>query len=973
MNTVPWDQVRDVVDAVLALEPGQRADFLSQACPEPAVKRYVESLLAAYDEGGDLLDQPAVFSPANPLIESEAKSWVGRRISSYQIVAEIGEGGMGAVYRAIRADDQYRQQVAIKVVRSGFPSSFTLGRFRAERQILAGLEHPNIARLLDGGAEAGLPYLVMELVEGEPIDQYCDRHRLTVTERLRLFRMACEAVQYAHRRLVVHRDLKPGNILVTSEGAPKLLDFGIAKILDPGSFPHAPDPTMTAMRMLTPEYASPEQVRGETITTATDVYSLGVVLYVLLTGRGPYPLKSHAPHELAQAICDAEPEKPSTAIGGGENAEDDSEKGRPRLETASSRRGESPNRLRRRLRGDLDNIVLMALRKEPERRYASVEQLSEDIRRHLEGLPIIAYQDTLGYRSGKFIKRNKLAVTAVIVVVLSLVVGMAATVHEARVARAQRARAEQRFNDVRSLANSLMFEIHDSIKDLPGSTPARKLLVERALRYLNSLAQESGGDPALQRELANAYERVGNVQGDPNGSNLGDTAGALDSFTKALRIRRNIAYAKSDDGRDDLIALAASYREICGVNARYLGNIGAGLDYCGKALDLAGKLNRIYSGNLRVTAELARVYDTIGRIYGEGSTVGNAGDSYAALENHRQELDLVRQLAKASPSDPSLRQWLGTVDILTADDLFETGAVPEALPLYQEAMQTFELLARDTGNPGYRRSLALSYQRMGDMLLTNGRYPQSLKYYRQQLNEATIIATADPKNMLFRRTLAASYATMGHAFWRAGQVSEGVASLRQGLVEIGEPTDKDSQTRNLEALIKIWVAGALERSGDLAGALNNYRQGRASFEAEWAADPRDVEGRLMLAGTQDRIARICIRQRRFGEALTEYRKALTLTEPLSTGTPPNLEALYTVVNVYYGMGEVSIALAREAGVRNRKIKYWTEARTWYQKSLDASGRIPNWRPITPNEFDSRSPKEIVARLSLCQSALARRS
>jgi eukaryotic-like serine/threonine-protein kinase len=445
MNTVPWDQVRDVVGAVLALEPGQRADFLSEACPEADVKRYVESLLAAYDEGGDLLDQPAVFSPANPPIDSEARSWVGRRVGSYQVVAGIGEGGMGAVYRAVRADKQYHQQVAIKVVRSGFPSSFTLGRLRAERQILASLEHPNIARLLDGGAEAGMPYLVIELVEGEPIDEYCDRHRLTVTERLRLFRTACEAVQYAHRRPVVHRDLKPGNILVTSEGVPRLLDFGIAKILDPGSFPQALDPTMTGMRMLTPEYASPEQVRGETITTANDVYSLGVVLYVLLTGRGPYRLKSHAPHELAQAICETEPEKPSTAISGGETAEGDSEGGRPTLETASSRRGQSPNKLRRRLRGDLDNIVLMALRKEPERRYASVEQLSEDIRRHLEGLPVIAHQDTLGYRSGKFIQRNKLAVTAVMLVVLSLVVGLAATVHEARVAGAQRARAERRF------------------------------------------------------------------------------------------------------------------------------------------------------------------------------------------------------------------------------------------------------------------------------------------------------------------------------------------------------------------------------------------------------------------------------------------------------------------------------------------------------------------------------------------------
>src|SRR6202035_3027390 len=285
----------------------------------------------------------------------------GARIGPYQIVEEIGHGGMGTVYRAVRADDQYRKQVAIKVVRGGLGDEFRVHRFRAERQILANLDHPNIARLLDGGATAdGRPYVVMEYIEGRPIDQYCDDAKLPVSERLKLFRTVCSAVAYAHQRLVIHRDIKPANILVTKEGEAKLLDFGIAKILDPEEA--GVDQTVTVMRLMTPEYASPEQVRGEAITTASDVYSLGVVLYGLLTGRRPYGRASRVPRDIVQAVIETEPEKPSASITRADTTT---------AQTVSETRDEIPEKLQRRLRGDLDNIVLKALRKEPQRRYAS--------------------------------------------------------------------------------------------------------------------------------------------------------------------------------------------------------------------------------------------------------------------------------------------------------------------------------------------------------------------------------------------------------------------------------------------------------------------------------------------------------------------------------------------------------------------------------------------------------------------------
>src|SRR5262249_19941660 len=352
--------------------------------------------------GIGFLKQPVVKLSGQTAAAAAAAPARERRIGAYQIVEEIGHGGMGEVYRAVRADGQYTKEVAIKLVRSGFESGSLAERFRNERQILASLDHPNIARLLDGGTtKDAVPYLVMELITGVPIDQYCDDHSLSVSDRLELFRQVCAAVQYAHQRLVIHRDIKPSNILVTHDGVPKLLDFGVAKLLDPSV-----NTGTTIVRAMTPEYASPEQIRGEHITTGSDVYSLGVVLYRLLTGRSPYAGDTSTPHGLAKAICDDDPVKPSTAILKSE----ESGKGdgtSPAAKAIRSKREDSPAKLRRRLAGDLNNVVLMALRKDPSRRYVSVEQFSEDLRRHLEDIPGPARTDAVSYRGGKFIRRHK--------------------------------------------------------------------------------------------------------------------------------------------------------------------------------------------------------------------------------------------------------------------------------------------------------------------------------------------------------------------------------------------------------------------------------------------------------------------------------------------------------------------------------------------------------------------------------------
>ncbi len=400
MTPERWKQVEELFQSALERPAGgQRAAFLDEVCGGDAeLRRQVDALIDSHERAGSSKEAPA-RAAANATVEEPrdelAGSIVGRRIGAYQVVREIGRGGMGAVYLAARADDVFDRRVAIKLVKRGMDTDFILRRFRHERQILANLDHPNIARLFDGGTtEDGLPYFVMEYIDGQPIHHYCDTRRLSVTERLRLFRLVCAAVAYAHQSRVIHRDIKPGNILVTADGTPKLLDFGIAKLLNPEMITDTYDPTGTALRLMTPEYASPEQVRGEPITAASDVYSLGVLLYELLSGHRPYPLLSRLPHEVARVICEVNPERPSVIIGNVDGILLTDGIKNQNAATAEAvarcRNAASVEILRRELAADLDGVVLKAMRKETSERYLSVEQFSEDIRRHLDGLPVSA-------------------------------------------------------------------------------------------------------------------------------------------------------------------------------------------------------------------------------------------------------------------------------------------------------------------------------------------------------------------------------------------------------------------------------------------------------------------------------------------------------------------------------------------------------------------------------------------------------
>jgi eukaryotic-like serine/threonine-protein kinase len=419
-----WEQVKEILALALERSPAERGTFVREACGDDGTLRdEVESLIAHSGDADSLLED----SPVAHFLTFQPDSMVGRKIGAYRILRSIGHGGMAVVYLGERDDQVFRKQVAIKMVLPGINAEEIFRRFRNERQTLASLDHSNIVKLIDGGStENGLPYLVMEYVDGMPIDQYCDTHTLSIDERLQLFRTVCSAVEYAHEKLIIHRDLKPANILITNGGVPRLMDFGISKLLDPGLF-HTRLVTQTTWRPMTPEYASPEQVRGQEVTRSTDIYSLGVLLYELLTDHRPYRTTSHSLLEVERSICEEEAEKPSTVVGRTESRMSENTQITTVItpDLVARNRGMESVELRRRLQGDLDTILMKALRKDPLDRYASAQDFSNDIERHLAGRPVVARRPTFSYRGGRFLHRHKESVgTAIMLLILAATFGM---------------------------------------------------------------------------------------------------------------------------------------------------------------------------------------------------------------------------------------------------------------------------------------------------------------------------------------------------------------------------------------------------------------------------------------------------------------------------------------------------------------------------------------------------------------------
>ena len=794
MNAEKYRKIKEVFNEAVELSSAERQNFLRRKFNgNEEMRREVEKMLAFADEetSSDNFEKNAF-----EIFTNGDHQKIPEQIGNYKIVKEIGRGGMGAVYEAVRETENFTQRAALKIIKRGMDTDAIVSRFRHEQKILASLEHPNIARFLDGGmTEEGLPFYAMEFVEGEFIDDFCKQKNLKIKEKLELFREVCAAVQYAHQNLVIHRDLKPRNILVTKDGKPKLLDFGIGKILTSDTEEIG---TATQFGMMTPAYASPEQIRGERIGTPSDIYSFGVILFELLTGEKPYKINSKSQIEIERAILETEPTKPS-AISNFKFQISDSD----------NRKSQIANR--KLLKGDIDNIILKALRKNPNERYTSVQEFSEDIRRYLAGLPVSARPLTYGYRASKFYQRNKVSVIAGAFVFAALFTGIIVALWQAQIARTERARAEYRFNEVRELANNVIFKYHDAIAALPGATATREMLVTDALKYLDNLSNETEGNPELQRELAAAYLKLGDVQGKQYEANLGDTEGAVRSYQKAVALLESVV---EKDGK-----------------------------------------------NLAAKFELVRAYEDLFAVY---MRFADQETKLAVLE---KALNLQNELIVEEPENFAFQMQNINLLIRKSDTI--TGFEKKD----QSYLQTVEIAERlYQKNPASRELneiLTKIYQRAGTTKIWQGDeakknnqpfekfYREALPFHKKSLEFAEEVYFAGEQNLPNRRRYAITLLNLAETSAKNGILNDAMFEQARKLFQ----KTADEDPRNTEAVFDLAEVSRNESEIKLAfgkkhEAIKHLETALGLFQKIWKADGKNLESLKSIFEIHEKLAEL---------------------------------------------------------------------------------------------------------------------
>ncbi len=839
MKTDNWIKVSEILSDCLEVEGSKRQEYLSDLDLSPELREEVESYLALEVNVDGLMSLSAVEFSKDFFNEDGADSdsaVIGQSFGTYKVVSELGYGGMGAVYLATQTDGKFEQKVALKLLKREMNTAAIRRRFEQERNILASLEHPNIARLLNAGTtDDKIPYIVMEYVEGLPIDDYCHTNNLDINQRLDLFREVCSAVDFAHRNLIVHRDLKPTNILVNEDGTPKLLDFGISKILSE-ELAGAGSATVTNMGVMTPSYASPEQIQGKSVTTATDIYSLGVILYELLSGYRPFEKKGQDLKEIYKAIIETDPPLPSSLkadlskeklelwkTGSDENIQKSpSATNKSKIQTNPRSVISNPQ-----LKGDLDNIILKALRKEPERRYSSAENLAEDIKRHLRGLPVTARPNTFSYRAEKFIKRNRAGVFAGIVLLLAIIGGIAATLSQARIAQAERAKAEKRFNDVRNLANSFLFELSPKIEKLPGSTEARKELVTLALEYLDSLSAEAGDDLELQRELAAAYEKVGNVQGDPLSPNLGDFEGAAKSFEKAFEIRQQL-FEKDPNNLTAMSDMASSYGNISNIQ-RQLGTTEKVEEFFQKSLDLRKEMVKRLPNDFEARKNLA------GAIRGKGLLNYSNAKYKEAVSDYNQAREIYEKLLIEQPENVEIAENRAFIFIDIGVSEGWDNDLDSAEKSLQKGLDLLISLNNQYPNDqGLQRSLMQAYNHRAASTIETEDYKKAVDEYSKSVEIAEKISNADPLNFRAKWDVVIMKRKYADALGFAGKGQEAVKTLDATLATaIGLSKEDPGNTRNLYeiATIQLKTAETHLELKNLEVALSIFQQARDNYQS----------------------------------------------------------------------------------------------------------------------------------------------
>jgi len=889
-----WKRIEAVFDAAIGIADAERESFLDRECAgDDALRAEVLSLLQARVGADEAISSLATSETLHQAVAHPPQLELqGTQLGVYRVGELLGEGGSSLVFRGYRVDEQFERQVAIKVLKWGFQSIDMGRRFADERRILAQLDHPGIARILDGGTSAeGLQYFVMEFVDGEPIDSYCDRQLLSVAQRIELFEKVCDAVHYAHRNLVVHRDLKPANILVSREGVPKLLDFGIAKLLEGSSVESDLNVTQEGLRLLSPLTASPEQVRGEAITTATDVYSLGVVLYQLLSASAPYRLKTGSLGELERVICSEEPRMVSTQAATIDR------------QLALLRGGTTPTILEKKLRGDLDWILIRALEKVPGERYPTADAFATDLRAHRRNQAV-----SVGPRSRiktlrKLIQRNP--VTSAIGISSAVALSIALVIISVLLFQTSRARedAEHRFDQVHELVNALLFDIHGKIEELPGSTAAREYLVQESLRYLNSLREGSEGDRRLRREVALAFLKIGDVQGNPAGANLGNTEGALTSYQNALELLQDLQRDVSHE--EERIALAmenANALDKCGEILVVTGETDAAEARFQDALIIREGLKtegentwELERARTRSFTRLAHIavqrgdgataleyYDTALSIDADGiesrphdeqvlrsqavnllgrATVnGERGELEASLVDFAKARATFESLFQKQPLNAQAKRDLGICAGRQSQSMIRAGRLDDAVePGARSSELALQLFEADPESADARREYQLSLQRLGVLHTRREMWESALQCFGQAAKEAKALLNIDAGNQLHRRDLWVISYYLTEVYLATDGAQSALRVAEEGLRFAEELYERDPENQNYAEFVATSLSQlslAHEKAGDKAAAIAHLEEARKQTHQISLRDRENVRLQQRVAALDSQLEKL---------------------------------------------------------------------------------------------------------------------
>lgn len=846
MNAERWSRIERLFHQAESLPPPERDAFLQQACEgDTSLLAEVQALLTA--GGATIGIHDRIETETSDLLNEAAESaWTGRRLGPWRITGLLGQGGMGTVYSAVNTQDGFELHAAIKLLRLGMTNSAETARFRDERRILARLEHPHIARLLDGGelpspgGRGSTPYIVLERVDGLPITEYCAQNSLDIPARLRLFLQVVSAVEYAHQRLVLHRDLKPANILVTAFGEVKLLDFGIARLLDPAAGDQA---APTTQLVLTPEYASPEQVRGEPLSAAADVYSLGVVLYEILGERRPYSFRKTDPLEMARIICESAPQPLNRGA-------------------------------------DLDNLTAKALEKDPARRYSSAAQLGEDVRRFLEGRPLLARGSSPGYRFAKFIRRNRLAAALVVLTILSTVAGLAFSIYEAR--RATRGAAL-----VRQLANTFVFEVYDAIARLPGATKTRELVVARALSYLQAIERDSPRDPRVQYEIGVAYKKIADVTGQATGANLGDSASALQYYRRAETHLERAVNANPGDEAARLAFLEVLQRQ--GQSLAYSGAAAEARKYYQRALTAAERPDFASRAAPPVRVQVANLLMNLSDL------LRPAGDVAGAVRASDRALSILDSLHREHPDDVDVQHALAVALSSVARSRSFSNDLKGASDARRSSIQLMEQVNRaKPGNTTVQRDLLLAYGNLGDLLGSPtlpslGDRVGAAEAFRRAVALAEALSASDTENRRAKLDLAIALSRLGHVIDTANH-HEALDIYARSITLFRSLETQDPNNATLAVNLASTLAMQAERldaAGDPNSAASSLHAAAATCLRVLDRKPGEAAAERVLIRILEAETNRLLRLNRPAEAAARARQALDLANAPVPRSPFN--------------------------------------------------------------------------------------